>query len=396
MKARGLYAKAQQSMADGDFQSAAFDLKQVLELNPQYLEARHALGECFLGMRMPQEAEAQFRKVLAAEPTKFLSWMGLGHALRLGGKLQEAREAYEKAAELKPESGEPHRYLAEIALAEGNVDGALEAYRTAADKSEGKKAAEYMRTLAEALMRSGRPAEAARAFASAIQKGLDGAEVWQALGEARIAAKDLHGALEALEEAARRSEDDHMAWLLVGSLRESTGDADGALDAFETARKIAPDNARVWEALGHFYLGQKRMDEAKEAAEQALAHLDGADPVLIEKVADLLAGVDDPLRAAELYKLVATDPEAGGGVALWWKLARAQARLPGREHEVRFSCSKIRELARGDAAGGGTARQEAPADENEGAAKAAATGAAAPKVAPAVRAALDWCQARSH
>ncbi len=309
VKAAGLYAKAQQSMADGDFQSAAFDLKEVLKLDPDYLEARHALGECFLGMRMAEEAETQFRAVVEKAPEKYLSWMGLGHALRLRGRFEEARQAYERAAALKPESGEPQRYLGDVALAVGDLDRALEAYRKAADFSEGAQAAEAMQTLGEALMKQGRPAEAAKA-----------------------------------------SDDDFMAYLLVGSLRQKKGDRKGALEAFETARKIAPDNARVWEALGVYYLEGGERDRAREMAKKAMDHLGGEDPLLIMKVADLLDAVGEHLAAAELYKVAAVDPEMGRRVDLWWKAAKAQAKVPGQEAALGFSCTKVRELAGDDPA----------------------------------------------
>ena len=350
VKAAGLYAKAQQSMAEGDFQSAAFDLKEVLKLDPDYLEARHALGECFLGMRMAEEAEAEFQAVVEKAPEKYLSWMGLGHALRLRGRFDEARQAYQRAARLKPESGEPYRYLGDVALATGDLDGALEAYGKAAEAGDGKEAAEAMQTLGEALMKGGRPADAAKAFAAAVEKGLDGSETLNRLGQARVQAGDLDGALAAFEEAAKKSDDDFMTYLLVGSLRQKKGDRKGALEAFETARKIAPESARVWEALGVYYLEAGETARAKEMAEKAVGTLGGEDPLLIMKVADLLDAVGEHLRAAELYKVAAVDPQMERRVDLWWKTARAQAKVPGQEAALHFSCMKVRELAGDDPA----------------------------------------------
>lgn len=97
--------------------------------------------------------------------------------------------------------------------------------------------AEEASTLAASLLRSGRPAEAARLLAPICRSEGAGAT----------------------------------AWFLYGVCLHQAGDLGTALEAFSKAADLAPDNAEAWSAKAAVLLDLNRPEEALEAGNAALA-----------------------------------------------------------------------------------------------------------------------------
>jgi superkiller protein 3 len=76
--------------------------------------AYYNMGEAYIRMGKPQEAQESFRAAIQLEPTMVAAHYGLGLALSQGGRRDEAKAAFRKARDLDPAS--PFSELAKNAL----------------------------------------------------------------------------------------------------------------------------------------------------------------------------------------------------------------------------------------------------------------------------------------
>jgi Flp pilus assembly protein TadD len=90
----------------GDSERAVSAFRQALTLGPRSESVALALGLHLLALGRPAEAERVCRRIV--EPTRFLAqgWRTLGAAQAQLGRLEEARDAYERAAATEPLSAD--------------------------------------------------------------------------------------------------------------------------------------------------------------------------------------------------------------------------------------------------------------------------------------------------
>ncbi len=324
------------------FGDAVLELKAAVKLDPSRTEAHHSLGEAYMGVLRHADAEASFRQALMLEPDKYLSHMGLGNALRLQGRASEAVEAYREAARRKPDHPAPHLAMGEVLRDAGEEAEAARALAEAVRLSLPEDVARPLGMRARALLAAG-DFEASRAvFKEVVELLPDNVEAWLGLAEATVRAGRLEEAIEAYETASRLDPDDTITMQLLAAVHEALDRDEDAIETYQKALQTAPKSPRIWAGFARLHLDAGRRNEALEATEQALAHLGGDDPDLIRSVADLLAALEDALRAAELYRLLLL--EADDDASLWVALARQLDALE-RTTEVARICARLSELA---------------------------------------------------
>ena len=171
------------------------------------------------------EAEETLRAALAAGDRLGIfnisvrAWNNLGHVLGRRGRLDEAREAEQRAIEGCAAQGDPRLesasrlYLSEILLLAGDLAGASREAAAALSLARAAPGgrARAQAALARIALREGRLAEATAAAEDAVRLleelgQLDEGEsgIRLVLAEARLASGDEAGAREAITVAARR------------------------------------------------------------------------------------------------------------------------------------------------------------------------------------------------
>ncbi len=86
----------------GRFEDACRYLRRAIELAPQDIGARNALGLCLQGMNRDDEALAHFDAVIALAPQAAFGHANRGRALLALGRIEEARGSFQKALEREP------------------------------------------------------------------------------------------------------------------------------------------------------------------------------------------------------------------------------------------------------------------------------------------------------
>jgi serine/threonine protein kinase/tetratricopeptide (TPR) repeat protein len=97
--------------AEGDFDHAIPEMKRAVALDPLSPIVNANFGFCYLLARRYPEGLAQLEKTVKSDPTAFFAYDGLGWALELTGRLDEAIETWKKGYSI----GHHHHSLAALA-----------------------------------------------------------------------------------------------------------------------------------------------------------------------------------------------------------------------------------------------------------------------------------------
>lgn len=133
LKADPNYAQAHCNLgvvlsAKHELQEAASHFRQALRIDPYYAEAHNNLGSLLLAFGQPEEAISHLRRALQTEtgrrPTR--------HPIAAGG-LGGTMNQYSQTLRPKPDNARIHHNLGRALAGAGDLAGALEHYRNAAD-----------------------------------------------------------------------------------------------------------------------------------------------------------------------------------------------------------------------------------------------------------------------
>jgi predicted O-linked N-acetylglucosamine transferase (SPINDLY family) len=89
----------------GRLAESATAYQAAIGISPDWPEAHYYLGAVWLELDLPVQAAEEFQQVLRLNPQSSSAEHALGHALRLLGRIEEARAAYARAAEIDGRSG---------------------------------------------------------------------------------------------------------------------------------------------------------------------------------------------------------------------------------------------------------------------------------------------------
>jgi Flp pilus assembly protein TadD len=182
------------------------------------------------------------------------------------GALEAARSAYVEAAS---RSGEADALLAQIALEQGDTEGALEVADRALGRDPGDVDAHLVRGIA--LRRRGRTAEAVKEYEWVRERRPSYAAVHYDLAIALDHLGQSDRALAAYERAVELDPANASAFSNLARLLARRGAADRALAAARRALDLAPDFAGARVNLAMAYLAAGETAPAEAAARQAVA-----------------------------------------------------------------------------------------------------------------------------
>jgi tetratricopeptide (TPR) repeat protein len=188
-------------------------------------------------------ASAELAQAVALAPEQGTYHLAYGWSLfRTSASVELARAELNRAAERIPDSPWPHLYLAEIALAEGEPDGAL------------------------------------RSAQQAVELKPDLFSGWALQGQALRRMGRLQEAEQSLQHAIELAPDKPAPHAEMGCLLEQQKRLDEAVQAYERAVELAPGNAAYCLYLAAAYRAWEHLPQAIAAYQRAL-ELDPGNPV---------------------------------------------------------------------------------------------------------------------
>ena len=214
-------------------------------------------GHLLMGQDAYEAAEHAYRAALEKAPDFLEAQVGLGRALLMLSRWQEA-EAILRGPAAAPEASE------EILLLHGYV--LLELNRTVSAESVYRRAAllggestDALYGLARVFMGQNRYGECAAVLAELLQRRPDVSDYWGLLADVRLAQERPGDARVALETARRLDAATPRMLALLGDLYLHADRWDEAVPVYAAAREAAPEDidlglrmARGLMAMGHF------------------------------------------------------------------------------------------------------------------------------------------------
>ena len=239
------------------------------------------------------EAEACYRRVLAAQPSHFEAYSNLGAALKGQGKVDEAVAAYRQAIGIRPDYFRAHFNLGNALKDKGALDEAVAAYRQAI-----RIKPDYVRAyinLGNALKDQRKLEDAIAAYRVAIGINPDYAEVHSNLGNALREEGKLDEAIAAYRQAIGLNPAYAEAHCNLGNALRDQGNFEAAVAAYRQAIGIRPDYAEAYDLLANELRDQGKLDEAVAAYRQAI----GLKPDLAAAHSNLGVALEDQGKLEE-------------------------------------------------------------------------------------------------
>ena len=161
---------------------AVAEYTRALAADPNHAKAHNNLALALVELGRLEEAASHFKTSLALAPRAEI-YSDLGFTMARLGKSEEARAAYEKALELDPNCASAHFNLAVASVQSGKFGDAESHYRQAL---HGKPTAETYNGLGYVLARQGRTDEAVAEFQKAIGADAKFTPAYNNLAEALV------------------------------------------------------------------------------------------------------------------------------------------------------------------------------------------------------------------
>src|SRR5260370_39530024 len=164
---------------------------------------------------------------------------------------EEARRAFERAAELGPDSVPVLQQLVELDLANKNYPAASQRVQTAIERNPTIAALKFLE--AKVHLAHGETNEAEAALQQSIALDPNFRDAYLALAQFYIGTKKPRQALEKLQGMVARNPKDAVALLEMAMLMESQADYAGAKDAYERLLAVNPQFGPALNNLAYLY-----------------------------------------------------------------------------------------------------------------------------------------------
>jgi tetratricopeptide (TPR) repeat protein len=254
-----------------------------------------------------QRLDLALQGVLEAVPDSAAPYLARGMLYRARGRLENAINEFDYAAELDENLVEAWLAVAECELAQARPLDAADALDHAADLDPND--IELFLRLGEALLAAGDPTRAIRAFEEGLQLAPNEPALIRGRARAALAMQLFDDALEDAQAAVRRQPEDAEAWALVGLSTYQLGRDVEAVAALDRALALDPDHRLARRTRGDAYWAQRRFAEAaQDYALAAAAAPEDAELALCLAEARFELG-DSEAAMAGAGSVMATDPE---------------------------------------------------------------------------------------
>ncbi|HET6853534.1 MAG TPA: tetratricopeptide repeat protein [Pyrinomonadaceae bacterium] len=279
------------------YAEAAKDLEKAVELQRRSKQedpnTESALGQAYVLSEKYQEALPLLVAATDRDASKpdalMIYYRGISEYKT--GKTADAEKSFNQVVKLNPKDSLSLFYLAQIALAKNDLDGAITTLNRATVNDARLTGAWTLLTsayLRRAAMSSD-PAKAEADYINAVRAGegliklRTDAEAVTLFGQALIGSKQYARAASALERATTAPDASGVTFYLLGVAHSRATNFPKAIAALETAAKKSPDDVNVYRELGYAFEVTKQYAKAL-AAYQKGASLAPNDPDLKESI----------------------------------------------------------------------------------------------------------------
>ncbi len=233
------------------------------------LEAHITLGIAHLKNRQYGEAKEQFDKALDISPNSPRAIASLAAYHEARGKTSTAKQLYEKAVRIEPRFLKAHEALTRICKKEGDLDAASAHMRKCVAISP--KNLDRQIELGQTLMKTGRTDEAEKVFDTTMRLAREeNAEIGRRVGETFLAAGMAEHAQKYFSKAIKSNPEDVHLYNRLGITYRKQGKFDEAIDNYERALMVLPESEALYYNLALVHAEIRNFKRAKMSLASAL------------------------------------------------------------------------------------------------------------------------------
>ena len=262
----------------GDIRQAVAEAQEVVDRDPNNLDARRLLGHIYLrslgdaqggsqkeNVAMLRLALEQFEQVVRLVPDSVEDHLLLGRLYRLNGETAKAEGEFRTAVKLQPSSEEAVTTLALLFNDEGDPNRALDILRSV---PEAERSSRLNSVLGYTYAQKKDYAHAIEAYRKAVALDGDDLDALRGLAENLLNNNQSDAALEQYKKLAAADPQDAQTLLHISEIYRRDGQFEKALEALNKAQAISPDSVEIDYNRG-------MVEEAMGKYDDAARHLDG-------------------------------------------------------------------------------------------------------------------------
>ena len=288
--------------------------RQALNEHPRDANLLCLLGASLIRQQKPQEAEHTLSRAVRIYSDFSRAHEGLAEALIMQGRLPEALEALERAAELEPGSASIRTKKAKVLTYMGKGDDATREFEESFRLTPHRE--DLVRGLS--LQRMGNVREAEKVFRDVLLKDPANVDALRLLAGVAMRAKQWGDAEMLLDRALELAPDYYQGWMDLGAARQEQDKTEEAVEAFRNVMRLEPHRPNGYASAGTAYAMLGEHDAAMELLLKAV-DIDPTNFTALSGMGHVLKTIGKQDEAIARYReCVKYNPDHG---ETWWSLA---------------------------------------------------------------------------
>jgi len=310
-----LYAKT------GRIRDAVLEAEEIIQRDPQNLDARRLLGRIYLrslgdmqqgvqSQEMLKKAIEQYEQIVRIDPTSVEDHLLLGRLYRISNDMEKAEKEFKTAVQLQPNSEEAVTYLAYLYNDEGDTTRALQVLESV---PEGERSAKLHAALGYSYEQKKDYKKAIEAFRKAVDEDHENLDATRGLAQNLLNDNQLDAALEQYKVVAEADPQDAQTYMHLAEIYRRNGRYDQALEALKHAQTVISDSQEINYNIAVVYDAMGRFDEAAQLLQDMLQKTDKSNgmytppernnrAIFIERLATIYKEQNKTKEAVETFR----------------------------------------------------------------------------------------------
>ena len=262
------YEKALEYIKQKENGAAVIELRNAIQIDPKFANARYQLGLLYLEQNDPKNAFAELQRTASLDPANLDAGVKVAEFLLLSGKKDESRKYVDQVLKQKPDYPDALALLANIELIAGNFKAAEDAVVKVGKKEQ--ETDRFYNIRGRIYAAQEKWPEARSMFEKAIEAGPDNFANYRTLLAFFEQQKMTADAEKLLATMQQKFPDNAQLHLMMASMHQMKKESDKAEAELKKAIALEPDNARYKLLLVDFYKSQNKPEAAVETLRAAM------------------------------------------------------------------------------------------------------------------------------
>jgi len=246
--------------AKADYAAASIQLRNALQVDPQFPEAHYQLARTYLKLQEWNNGYQELERTVELEPQNYRARLDLANLLLAGGQLKPAQEQLDLLLSRQPDNADVHLAKGNLLAAEQQFPAGIQEVQRAV--SLDPQRGDFYLNLAELQLRHDQPDAAEANFKKAIELSPKAINPQLALGGYYQSHQRFAEAEQHFLHASEIDRQDPNPRIALARLYMAEGKKKEAEEFLRRSKSDFPDNSAGYRLLGDFYFAAGNLDDA--------------------------------------------------------------------------------------------------------------------------------------